>query len=67
MIVTDRKKNANDFDAAFMQFVITTKQQGMSKNHNKNKTQRRNTIQARKDLQQALHFGLHFTNINVCV
>ena len=50
-----------------MQFVITTKKQGMSKNLNKNKTQRRNTIQARKDLQQALHFKLHFTNINVCV
>ena len=44
MIVTDRKKNTKDFDEAFMQFVITTNQQGMSKNHNKNKTQRRNTI-----------------------
>ena len=50
MIVTDRKKNANDFDKSFMQFVIKTNQQGMSKNHNKNKTPRRNTIRACKDL-----------------
>ena len=67
MIVTNRKKNAKDFDKAFRQFVITTNQQGMSKNHNKNKTQKRNIIQARKDLQQALHFRLRFTNVNVCV
>ena len=39
MIVTDRKKNANDFDKAFMQFVITTNQQGMSKNQKKTKIQ----------------------------
>ena len=50
MIVTDRKKNANDFDAAFMQFVITTKQQGMSKNHNKNQNPRKNTIRACNNL-----------------
>ena len=50
MIVTDRKKNTRDFDEAFMQFVITTNQQKMSKNQNKNQNPRGKTIRARKDL-----------------
>ena len=50
MIVTNRKKNAKDFYEAFMQFVITTNQQGMSNNHNKNQNPRGNTIRAHNDL-----------------
>ena len=50
MIVTDRKKNAKVFDRAFMQFVITTNQQSMSNNHNKNQNPRGNTIRACNDL-----------------
>ena len=50
MIVTDRKKNTRDFDEAFMQFVITTNQQKMSKNQNKNQNPRGKTIRARNDL-----------------
>ena len=50
MIVTDRKKNSKDFDKDFMQFVITTNQQKMSKNQNKNQNPRGNTIRARNDL-----------------
>ena len=50
MILTDRKKNSKDFDEAFMQFVITTNQQKMSKDQNKNQNPRGNTIRARNDL-----------------
>ena len=50
MILTDRKNNSKDFDKAFMQFVITTNQQKMSKNQNKNQNPRGNTIRARNDL-----------------
>ena len=50
MTLTDRKKNSKDFDKAFMQFVITTNQQGMSKNQNKKQNPRGNTIRACSDL-----------------
>ena len=50
MILTDRKKNSKDFDEAFMQFVITTNQQKMSKNQNKNQNPRGNTKRAHNDL-----------------
>ena len=50
MILTDRKNNSKYFDEAFMQFVITTNQQKMSKNQNKNQNPRGKTIRARNDV-----------------